>query len=359
MYEKSVAEIEAAPIVKTSKLWLPKRVVVTQDAYEEPFTQKILDRIEKFNLPVEVLKRVTGLKGADAKETYRLGKSTLIIANAPPSAFRLKPIPPSADFQFHLAEGCPAHCQYCYLAGSLQGPPAIRVFANLPLILKNTLNHRHPGRVTSFEASCYTDPLSIEHLTGSLEETIKFFADHPDTHLRFVTKFDSVDPLLDIEHNGRTRWRISLNAEPVSKRLEGGTTSIAARINALRKLALPKDQGGGGYPIGVVLAPIMPIENWQQEYEQLLDNLRSRLDFDVDLTFELITHRFTPGSKEVLQGWYPNSSLEMDEESRSRKINKFGGTKYVYPAATMKEMKTFFYSKIESKFPEAKILYWT
>jgi hypothetical protein len=32
---------------------------------------------------------------------------------------RLQPIPPSADWRLDLAEGCPAHCQYCYLAGSL------------------------------------------------------------------------------------------------------------------------------------------------------------------------------------------------------------------------------------------------
>ena len=56
---------------------------------------------------------------------------------AAPGAAKLQPIPPSADWQFHLAEGCPAHCQYCYLAGSLAGPPVIRAFANLP---------EHPGQ---------------------------------------------------------------------------------------------------------------------------------------------------------------------------------------------------------------------
>ena len=156
--------------IKSPKLWLPKRVVFTPEALEEPFGQKILQRVESYGLPVEVMKnnRITGLRGESEKETYKIAKNTLAIVNAPPSAFKLRPIPPSADFQFHLAEGCPAHCQYCYLAGSLQGPPAIRVFANLPLILQNTLNYQIPGKVTSFEASCYTDPLSIEHLTGSL-----------------------------------------------------------------------------------------------------------------------------------------------------------------------------------------------
>lgn len=348
-------------LIKLSKHWLPKKVIITADAYNEPFTHKMLERINGFNVPVEVLKnnRVTGLRGETERETYKLSKSTMVIVNAPPSAFKLRPIPPSADYQFHLAEGCPAHCQYCYLAGSLQGAPAIRVFANLPSILKNTVNYQTPGRITSFEASCYTDPLSIEHLTGSLKETIEFFGTQPNAHLRFVSKFDAVDSLLHLNHNGNTRFRISLNANSVSRRLEGGTTSITARINALRKLALPNDNGGGGYPIGVVLAPIMPVNNWQEEYGNLLHELKQNLDFNCNLTFELITHRFTPGSKQVLMEWYPNTSLEMDETKRAVKQNKFGGMKYVYTPDVMKTMKQFFYSEIAIRFPEAKILYWT
>jgi spore photoproduct lyase len=48
-------------------------------------------------------------------------------------------------------------------------------------------------------------------------------------HLRFVTKFDAVDKLLHILHNGNTRWRTSLNAAPVSAKLEGGAASLTAR----------------------------------------------------------------------------------------------------------------------------------
>jgi spore photoproduct lyase len=328
---------------------------------DEPFGQQIYQRVQSLNLPVTVMKnnRLVGLQGADEKETYRLAKSTLAIVNAPASQMKLQPIPPSADWQFHLAKGCPAHCQYCYLAGSLSGAPIIRAFANLPQILEATIPYQQPGRVTSFEASCYTDPLSIEHLTGSLSETVKFFGTQPEAHLRFVTKFDSVEPLLEVDHNAHTRARLSLNAEPISRRMEGGTSTVANRIAALRKLALPRSAGGGAYPIGVVLAPIMPIENWQEYYSNLLSDLQAQLNFDMDLTFELITHRFTPGSKEVLEGWYPNTSLDMSEENRAVKRNKFGGLKYVYTKEVMAELRKFLEKEIATRFPKAKILYWT
>ena len=347
---------------KASRLWMPRQVLFTPEALEQPFGMQIHDRVKSLNLPITVLKnnRLVGLQGADEKETYRLAKTTLAIVNAPASQVNnLQPIPPSADWQFHLAKGCPAHCQYCYLAGSLSGAPVIRTYANLPQILEGTIPYQQPGVATSFEASCYTDPLSIEHLTNSLSRTIEFFGKQAHAHLRFVTKFDNVDPLLGIEHNGHTRARLSLNAEPISRRMEGGTSSVAERIAALRKLALPRVLGGGAYPIGVVLAPIMPIENWREQYSKLLSDLQTALNFDTDLTFELITHRFTPGSKEILQGWYPNTSLDFNEETRSVKRNKFGGLKYVYTKDTMTELRSFLQKEIANKFPQAKILYWT
>jgi spore photoproduct lyase len=49
----------------------------------------------------------------------------------------------------------------------------------------------------------------------------------------------------------------------------------------------------------------------------------------------------------------------MDEDKRSIKRNKFGGTKYVYDNDTMKTMKRFFEGEIARRFPNAKILYWT
>lgn len=346
------------PMMPTSKLWMPERVLFTQAALDEPWGQQILSRVQSLNWPIEELagNRITGLRGESERDTYSIAKRTLAVVTAPPSSFKLSPIPPSADWQFHIAEGCPAHCQYCYLAGSLSGPPVIRVFANLPQILDNLATYERAGNTTTFEVSCYTDPLGIEHLTGSLAECIRHFGTRADAHLRWVSKFDAVDGLLDLPHNGHTRCRISVNAAPISGRFEGGTATVASRLLALRRLALPS---GGGYPVGLVIAPIAYIDDWQVHYSRLFDQINETLDFDCDLTFELISHRFTPKSKEVLQTWYPQSKLDMDEKKRSVKRNKFGGIKYVYDTDTMKIMRRFFESEIQRRFPTAKILYWT
>jgi len=359
--EQPIAEIDAQ-----GKPWMPKQVLFTPAALDEPWGQQILQRVEALGLPVQRLKgnRITGLRGKTERETYIKAKQTLAVVVAPPSQLKLSPIPPSADWQFHLATGCPAHCQYCYLAGSLQGPPVVRVFANLPQILDN-LQHYEPQaqgqdkETASFEVSCYTDPLGIEHLTEGLAECIRYFGQRDRARLRWVSKFDAVEPLLDLPHNGHTRCRISLNAPAVIRQFEGGTAPLERRLQALRRLALPKAKGGGGYPIGVVLAPIMAIESWREHYTELFERLSTALDFDCDLTFELISHRFTPGSKTVLTGWYPKTALDLEEGNRVEKRNKFGGKKYVYGKDQMKEMRGFFEGEVARRFAQAEVLYWT
>lgn len=117
--------------------------------------------MQALDSPVEIEKnnRLTNLRGVDEKAAYNKAKRTLAVVVAPAGRFKLQPIPPSADWQFHIAESCPAHCQYCYLAGSLSRPPVVRTYANLDASLAR---YEKPNADTSFEVSCYTDPLALE-----------------------------------------------------------------------------------------------------------------------------------------------------------------------------------------------------
>ncbi len=366
------AQAELGELV-AGKLWRPRRVVITPEAHALPHGRRMLEQAEGFGAEVVRLKanRLSGaLFGTEADtpgKRYALAKSTFAIVVSPPGARKLQPIPPSADWQFHVAQGCPAHCQYCYLAGSLSGPPVTKAYANLPEILEGLRTYAGAGQVTSkskdrvsegttFEASCYTDPLGIEHLTGALGEAIRFFGEwEAPVQLRWTTKFDAVGGLVKLPHHRRTRVRFSVNAAAVSRDFEGGTANVAQRLKALGTMAR------AGYPVGLTVAPIMPVNGWQEQYRALFESVRdvvtdvSRLD----LTVELITHRFTPGSKEVLLGWYPKTTLDLREEARTEKRTKFGGFKYVYPKDSMGEMKAWFERTIAEVLTGARILYWT
>ncbi len=357
---------------RPARRWTPKRVLVTRSAAEHPHAAEIIRRCQAAGVTaIELLAndRLTGLRRETERETYAAAKTTLAVVVAPPSAVKPQPIPPSADWRIDLAKGCPAHCQYCYLAGSLSGPPITRVYANLDAVLAGIGSHAGRGTVTSgtaerghegttFELSCYTDPLGIEHVTGSLSEAIRRvgageFGD--EVQLRFTTKFDDVGELVTLDHQRRTRVRFSVNAAEVASRFDGGTASMPKRLMALRAMA------AAGYPVGLTIAPVMPVPGWQQGYAQLLEDVADAVRGvpDLDLTAEIITHRFTPASREVLLSWYPRTLLEMDTDLRSQKRSKFGGVKYVYPRETMTQMRGWFTAEVASRLPMAQLLYWT
>ncbi|WP_232821905.1 SPL family radical SAM protein [Desertihabitans aurantiacus] len=360
---------QVAPTPRRSRRWVPRRVVITPDALEHAHGRRIVERVEALGIEVERLRanRLTGVRGDDERQTYARAKATMAVVVSPPSRRRLQPISPSADWRVDLAEGCPAHCQYCYLAGSLSGPPVTRVYADLDEILDNLHGYVGTGTVTSrstarsaegttFEASCYSDPLALDHLTGSWQRAVEHFGtwDAP-VQLRWTTKYDDVDRFLDLPHAGRTRVRFSVNCRPVTQRWEGGTSGLVERITALRKLAL------AGYPVGLTIAPIMPLDGWREHYSELLTLVeQATADItDLDLTAELITHRFTASSKQVLQGWYPRTTLEMDEARRTVKRGKFGSAKHVYPRELMAELRGWFTEQLDARLPRCRILYWT
>lgn len=348
------------------RLWLPKQVLVTRAALAHAHGRAIVERAGKLGVEVVELPgdRLVLARPEDPRRAYAEAKNTLAVVVAPPSKLRFQPIAPSADWRVDLAEGCPAHCSYCYLAGSLSGPPVTRVYANIEEIFAALPAHLGKGTVTSrsasrgsegttFEASCYTDPLGIEHLTGSLAAAISHFGSwDAKAQLRFTTKFAAVEPLLGLDHRGRTRMRVSLNP-PLFARFEGGTSPVAARIDAARRM------GDAGYPIGLTIAPIIAAERWEDAYAGLIRDCAAVLGDLPNLTVELITHRFTAASKQVLDSWYPGSALDMSEGRRITKRTKFGAEKQVYDAATMRELRDFFEREIALQLPRARILYWT
>jgi spore photoproduct lyase len=66
------------------------------------------------------------------------------------------------------------HCHYCYLQTTMGDRPYIRVYVNLEEIFeaaRQYIRERAP-EITRFEAACTSDPVGIEHISGSLKRAI-------------------------------------------------------------------------------------------------------------------------------------------------------------------------------------------
>lgn len=341
------------------KLFMPERVFFEPSSLKYPLGQSLYHFFETQG--IEVIK--TSIQGVSrqipgntqAEKYARSKKSLLVTIN---KGLNFDVCKPSADFQFSLVSNCPGHCEYCYLQTTQGQKPYLKVFVNLEDIFDAVKKHitNNDNRLTTFEVASLGDPLALEHLTGSVAKTIQFFGTLENAKLRIVSKYNNVDSLLPIQHNGNTRFRVSINSRYVIDSFEHNTSSFDERIEAASKIAQ------AGYPIGFIVAPIMVFEGWKEQYKELFDRLKIQIDTGKSgepVTFELIQHRFTPIAKQHILERFPNTKLEMDEEKRMLKWGKFGRFKYVYPKETSEEIKEYISSLINERFPNGKIDYFT
>ncbi|WP_068775266.1 spore photoproduct lyase [Paenibacillus sp. FJAT-26967] len=343
---------------RSTALFVPQLVYFEPDAMLYPKGKRILEWAQSQDLPIHMTtshNRITNLPGETDLEKYRISKRTLVVGIR--KTLKFDTSKPSAEYAIPIATGCMGHCHYCYLQTTLGNKPYVRAYVNTDDILKaakDYIEERAP-EMTRFEAACTSDPVGLEHITGSLKEYIEFMGKEPLGRLRFVTKYHHVDPLLDANHNKHTRFRFSVNSDYVIKNFEPGTSRFHERIEAAGKVAR------AGYPLGFIIAPIIWYEGWEQGYEELIVKLHNTLPKEAleDLTFELIQHRFTKTAKNIIERRYPKSKLEMDEAKRKYKWGRYGRGKYVYPDEQAAALREFITEHIFDKFPAAKIEYFT
>lgn len=340
------------------KPFIPQLVYIEPKALEYPLGKELKAKFEEMGVEIRETtshNQIRDLPGDTELQKYRVAKSTLVVGIR--RTLKFDTSKPSAEYAIPLATGCMGHCHYCYLQTTLGSKPYIRTYVNLDEIFeqaKKYMDERKP-EITRFEAACTSDIVGIDHLTHSLKKAIEFIGETEYGRLRFVTKFHFVDHLLDAKHNGKTRFRFSINSRYVIKNFEPGTSSFDERLEAAKKVA------HAGYPLGFIVAPIYMHEDWQEGYYELFERLAQSLKevYIPDLTFELIQHRFTKPAKKVIEKHYPKTKLDLDESKRKYKWGKYGIGKYVYPTDEAKELELTISDFIHQFFPQAEIQYFT
>ncbi|MFD0618719.1 spore photoproduct lyase [Paenibacillus sp. GCM10027629] len=340
------------------KPFIPQLVYVEPGALEYPLGQELVHKFEQMGIEIRQTtshNQIRNLPGDNDFQRYRIAKSTFVLGVR--KTLKFDTSKPSAEYAIPLVTGCMGHCHYCYLQTTMGSKPYIRTYVNLEDIFDAAdkyMQERAP-EFTRFEASCTSDIVGVDHLTHTLKKTIEHFGKSEFGKLRFVTKFAHVDHLLDAKHQGRTRFRFSVNADFIIKNFEPGTSSLGERIEAAVKVA------NAGYPLGFIIAPIYLHEGWQEGYTEMFQNLAGLLADSArkDLTFEMIQHRFTKPAKRVIQQNYPMTKLELEESKRKWKWGRYGIGKYVYTDSEQVEIKHTLGSLINTYFPEATIEYFT
>jgi len=320
--------------------------------------------------------RVTGLPGDTPAEAYREAKRTLVVGVR--KGLNLKPCHPSADYQLPLVTSCPGLCEYCYLQTTLGPRPYIRVYVNVDDILATVAKlvaAGGPGRgacgSVSFEGAAVGDPIPVEPLTGVVARAVAFFAKLRGARFRFVTKFPDVGGLLEVEHGGRTRARVTVNTERIISRFDRGTPGLDLRLATLLRLA------EAGYPVGAMVAPVFLEGDWERDYGDLFRRLAEVLPRRNDggsgpgpgpdgrwsdgderrPTLEVVTHRFTPRARSIILQRHPETRLPMDVDGRQLRRGQFGYFKYLYSPDRLARAREVFAALAASHLPHVRVDY--
>ena len=204
-------------------------------------------------------------------------------------------------------------------------------------------------RELTFEIGSNSDLILENTITNNLIWTIENFSDNKKGFLTFPTKFDMVEPILNLKGKERVIIRMSVNPQEIISNIEFGTSKLDKRINAINKL---KD---AGYKVGLLVAPIVLVENWKTLYTKLFEELNEKLSDAVkkDVFFELIFMTYSYVHRMINQDAFPNAiNLYSSELMTGR-----GRGKYMYKPVIKEEASKFFRDLLSKFFPNNEIIY--
>lgn len=250
----------------------------------------------------------------------------------------------------YTSSGCTAMCMYCYLVCNYNKCAYLRLFVNREQMLEKIIKTAEKSeKELTFEIGSNSDLVLENTITGNLKWTIENFAETKKGKLTLPTKFDMVDELLNLKHNKKLTIRMSVNPEKIINKVEFGTSRLKGRIDAINKLA------EADYPIGILIAPVILVENWKELYTELIQRLNLELSEKVknNAFFEIIFMTYSFVHTKINEEAFPNAINLYNKDIMTGR----GKGKYAYKQETRKEAEIYIREQMEKYFPKNKIEY--
>ncbi|MCK5801808.1 MAG: hypothetical protein KAI66_03200 [Lentisphaeria bacterium] len=175
-------------------------------------------------------------------------------------------------WQLHSATGCPFRCAYCWFGNVIN----IRVnMEDLAAFTEREIVRLDPPQ-TIWKWDNQTDINCFEPEYDAVRPLVESFAKQREHYLLLYTgKSDNVDFMLDYDHKGQTIIQWSLSPRTQSLKLEPLTAPWDARVESMRKCE------EAGYQVRFRFSPIMPVNNWREEYTELIELIFAKTHPDV------------------------------------------------------------------------------
>ena len=332
-------------------MFLPKTVYYEKESENYELGKELLQRykdkgiqcieIENHN-NIEVMRKKQNSEFPQMKQNLIIGirKTHKFVPNYKTSDFLVP----------YTSSGCIAMCLYCYLVCNYNKCAYLRLFVNRGQMLNKIIKVANESdKNLTFEIGSNSDLILENTITNNLVWTIENFKDNPKGLLTFPTKFDMVDPILPLDHNGKVIVRMSVNPREIIKTIEIGTSPLENRVKAINKL---KD---AEYKLGILIAPVILVEDWKKQYTELIQYLAENLSERVkkDVFFEIIFMTYSYVHRMINQEAFPKQTNLYNQEIMTVR----GKGKYTYNKETREEAEMFLRDLMRKYFPHNEIKY--
>ena len=250
----------------------------------------------------------------------------------------------------YTSSGCTAMCMYCYLVCNYNKCAYLRLFVNREQMLEKIIKVANASeKQLTFEIGSNSDLILENTITGNLVWTIENFANTEKGFLTLPTKFDMVDGILPLQHNGKIIIRMSVNPEEIINKVEFGTSRLKGRIRAINKLA------GAGYKVGILIAPVILVDGWQKLYSDLIKRLNDELSEKVkkNAFFEIILMTYSYVHTRINEEAFPNAINLYNKDLMTGR----GNGKYGYKEGVRIEAEKYLREEMKKYFPSNRIAY--
>ena len=250
----------------------------------------------------------------------------------------------------YTSSGCTAACMYCYLVCNYNKCAYLRLFVNREEMLEKIIKVSEKSEKNlTFEIGSNSDLILENTITRNLPWTIENYKYTKKGYLTFPTKFDMVDDILSINHKGKIIIRMSVNPDEIINKVEFGTSRLKGRIEAINKLK------EADYKVGILIAPVIMIDNWKEKYLNLITILYESLTEKVkkDVFFEIIFMTYSYVHTKINEEVFPNAIKIYDRNMMTGR----GRGKYMYKNELRKDGESFFRNNLKKYFPNNRIIY--
>lgn len=330
-------------------MFKPEAIFFEKNIEEYTLGKELIKKYEKIpKFLIENHNNIEEMRKKENKEFTKM-KKNLIIGTR--KTHKFVPNKKVSDFLVpYTSSGCTASCMYCYLVCNYNKCSYLRLFVNREQMLNKIIKiSENSDKELVFEIGSNSDLILENTITNNLVWTIEKFKNTKNGILTFPTKFDMVDDILDLDHNGKIIIRMSMNPEEIINKVEFGTSRLSSRIEAINKLKK------AGYKVGILIAPVIFLEKWKELYHELILILKEKLSEEVkkEVFFEIIFMTYSYIHDKINEEAFPNAINIFDKDIMRGK----GMGKYMYKNEIREEGERFFREELSKYFRDNEIKY--